>query len=408
VRACEGRRIVAAQDTTEINFDRFREPVAGLGPTGNTDIRGFFIHPVVAVDADDEALLGVVGVRIWTREEDPTPDHRSIPFEEKESRRWLDAAESAATHLAPVASQVVVVADREGEIYPLFSRKPEGIDLVVRASHDRVLTKGGTLFAAPATWRELGREAVKVAPRCRGDKGRTATVEIKAGCVTIRRPKSAPNRGEAAELTLGLVEVREVVPAARGKLAPKADQTSKPTQPLLWRIVTTLPVATLADAREVVRLYRLRWRIEEVFRVLKSDGLDIEESQLETGGRRLNLASLGLVAAARIIQLVDARDGGRRPTCSSRRTWTQSPRSPPASKAIPSGSGTHIRRSPCRGLRGPLRAWAAGTATTNHPAPRPWRAASTASSIASQASRLETGGEMCESGRAKPGGLRLR
>jgi hypothetical protein len=32
--------------------------------------------------------------------------------------------------------------------------------------------------------------------------------------------------------------------------------------PLLWRLVTTLPVATCADAEDVVRLYRLRWRIE--------------------------------------------------------------------------------------------------------------------------------------------------
>ena len=65
------------------------------------------------------------------------------------------------------------------------------------------------------------------------------------------------------------------------------------------------------DAQEVVRLYRLRWRIEEVFRVLKSDGLHIEDSQLETAGRLLNLAALALVAAARIIQLVDARTAAR-------------------------------------------------------------------------------------------------
>ena len=62
-----------------------------------------------------------------------------------------------------------------------------------------------------------------------------------------------------------------------------------------------------------MRLYRLPGRIQEVFRVLKSDGCDIEESQLETAGRLLNLAALGLVAAARIIQLVDARDGSSRP-----------------------------------------------------------------------------------------------
>jgi len=305
VEACRGRRIVAAQDTTEINFDRSRQPISGLGPTGNTDIRGFFVHPVVAVDADDAALLGVLGARIWTREEEPTPDHRCIPFEEKESRRWLDAAETAASQLAPVASQVIGVTDREGDIYPLFSRRPESIDLVVRASHDRVLVGKGTLFAAPAAWPVLGTAAVKVAPRGPGDKGRTATVAIKAGTVTIKRPKTMPNRAEAPALKLGLVEVREVVPA--GKRRKEAGQ------PLLWRLVTTLPVATLAQAQDVVRLYRLRWRIEEVFRVLKSDGLDIEQSQLETAGRLLNLAALGLVAAARIVQLVDARDGSSRP-----------------------------------------------------------------------------------------------
>ena len=85
------------------------------------------------------------------------------------------------------------------------------------------------------------------------------------------------------------------------------------TKPLLWRLVTTLPAATLADASEAVRLYRLRWRIEEVFRVLKSDGLKLEDTQVESADRLFKLAALGLVAATRIIQLVDARDGSTRP-----------------------------------------------------------------------------------------------
>ena len=50
-----------------------------------------------------------------------------------------------------------------------------------------------------------------------------------------------------------------------------------------------------------------------MFRITKSDGLDIEDSQLETAGRLFNLAALAVVAAARTIQLVDARDGSVRP-----------------------------------------------------------------------------------------------
>jgi hypothetical protein len=300
--ACKGRRVVASQDTSEINFARRRLPVTGMGPTGNAGITGFFIHPVVAIDADDEALLGLADAQIWTRGPEPTPDHNNIPFADKESNRWLVGAQAAALHLAPEASQVIMVADQEGDIYPLFARRPETIDFVVRANHNRVLAGGGKLHTVADAWPELGTAQVKASPQGRGDKGRTATVVMKAGTITIKRPetRNAPDRQDPATLTLGLVEVHE-------------DPADGAADPLLWRLVTTLTVVTLADALEVVRLYRLRWRIEEVFRVLKSDGLDIENNQLETVDRIFNLAALGVVAATRIIQLVDARDGSSRP-----------------------------------------------------------------------------------------------
>jgi IS4 transposase len=77
--------------------------------------------------------------------------------------------------------------------------------------------------------------------------------------------------------------------------------------------LTTLPVETAEDAREIIRLYRLRWRIEEVFRVLKRDGLALEETQVESARRLFNLAALAVVATSRILQLTDARDAGARP-----------------------------------------------------------------------------------------------
>ena len=71
--------------------------------------------------------------------------------------------------------------------------------------------------------------------------------------MTIKRPRRTPDRQDPATLTLRLVEMREeAAPAGAG-------------QPLLWHLVTSLPVATRADALEAVRFYRLRWRIEEVF-----------------------------------------------------------------------------------------------------------------------------------------------
>ncbi len=77
--------------------------------------------------------------------------------------------------------------------------------------------------------------------------------------------------------------------------------------------MTTLPVENAEDALEIIRLYRLRWRIEEVFRVLKRDGLALEETQVEGARRLFNLAALGIVAATRILQLTDARSASARP-----------------------------------------------------------------------------------------------
>jgi len=297
--AARGRRVIAVQDTTEINFagrDRRRK---GLGPAGDGVSKGFFIHPVITVDADDEAVLGIVGAEIWTRGEEPTPPSHERAFEDKESVRWLNGAKTAARHL-PEAAQVIVVGDRESDIYPVFARKPDGVELLVRAAQDRVLATGGSLFQAPAAWAELGVMEVRVAPRGPGDKGRVAKVAVKAGRVEIKRPNGRDLKEDPKSLELGLVEAREVD-------APKG------VTPLLWRLVTTLPVATRADAEDIIRLYRLRWRIEQLFRTLKTDGLKLEDSQVEEAERLFKLATLGLIASARIMQLVDARDGSSRP-----------------------------------------------------------------------------------------------
>ena len=57
----------------------------------------------------------------------------------------------------------------------------------------------------------------------------------------------------------------------------------------------------------------MRWRIEEIFRSLKADGMRLEDTQVQDAGRLFKLALVGLAAATRTLQLVDARDGSPRP-----------------------------------------------------------------------------------------------
>jgi hypothetical protein len=298
--ATAGRRIVVAQDTTEINFAGRETNRRGLGPAGDGVSAGFFIHPLLAIDSETEAVLGLLDAHIWTRDDviKATP-RRKRAIESKESMRWLKGVERAAELLTDAAS-VVVVGDRENDIYSCFARRPAGVDLIVRAAQDRALVEDASLFASAAALPELTRMQVKVAPRRVGDPGRVATVALRAGPVTLKRPRNGFAKTDPETVSMTLVEAREVNPPAN-------------EEPLRWRLLTTIAVGDAAAACEIVRLYRLRWRIEELFRALKSDGMRLEETQVHEAGRLFKLAVVGLAAACRTIQLVDARDGSPRP-----------------------------------------------------------------------------------------------
>jgi hypothetical protein len=248
-------------------------------------------------------LLGVLHARIWTRPKERAAARRSLEIEDKESYRWIEAT-AAAGDLLGCAAQLIVLGDREFDIYSQFVRVPPGVELIVRAAQNRRLADDDErLFDAPSDWRKFGTMDICVPPSRPGDAGRIARVSVKAGRVRIVKPRHGAAT-DPATVTLTYLEVRETKP-------PKGRDA------IIWRLLTTLPVAgepdEFAAAQEIVRLYRLRWRIEQVFRAMKSDGLRLEETQVKDAMRLFNLAAIALTAAARTIQLVDARDGSSRP-----------------------------------------------------------------------------------------------
>jgi hypothetical protein len=116
----------------------------------------------------------------------------------------------------------------------------------------------------------------------------------------MARPRNGADRNDPEDLDLSLVEAREEAPPPG-------------TEAVHWRLITTLPAADLQAAEEIVQIYRLRWRIEQVFRATKNDGLGLPDIQMHDAARLLKMAALAIGAAVRTIQLVDARDGGVRP-----------------------------------------------------------------------------------------------
>lgn len=128
-------------------------------------------------------------------------------------------------------------------------------------------------------------------------QARTARVDVRWCEVTLHRPvTTATTRPATVRLwAIGTRETSESVPPGE--------------PPICWRLLSTHALEHDEMACRVIRWYHLRWLIEELFRVLKRQGLNIEASQFESGeGLRKNcLMALG--AALPILQLTLERDG---------------------------------------------------------------------------------------------------
>ncbi len=276
-----GLHVLAIQDTTSLRDDGGNHSIAA--------------HPTIAVDAEAGTLLGVVHAQILKREGGRKASRRARPIEDKESWRWLEAADVAAGLRAAGAARVTVVADREGDIYEAFALKPADVDLLIRASHDRALTDGERLFAHVAAQPEAGRFSVKISATP-GRPARKARLALRYCRAEIKRPDNLPaSRGLPKAITLNLVEAREINPPPN-------------TEPVCWRLLTTHEVDSFAKARWIAGLYRQRWVIEELFRTLKTRGFDIERVVVAEGPFE-KLAAAAIIAAVSILQLVRERDG---------------------------------------------------------------------------------------------------
>lgn len=287
-----GRHVLAIQDTTEFNFPGHAASKRGFGRSGNNRDLGLFLHPTIAVDAACGGMIGLVGTQILNRTTGKVDSSQRRPIEAKESYRWLLAAEEAADVLVGAAC-VTMVADREGDIYEQFARRPEGVHLLTRAARDRCLADAGRLFATVDAWPEQHRETIDL-PAVPGREPRTACLALRLGAVSMCRPVTADKK-LAAQVDLFIVDVAEVdAPAG--------------SEPLHWRLMTTHAVTTVEQARQIVFWYRLRWTIEQVFRTLKSAAVQADQSQVTEARRVVKLAVVGLIAAGRIMQIVIGRD----------------------------------------------------------------------------------------------------
>jgi hypothetical protein len=278
---CAGRDILAIQDTT----------VVRAGERGGG---GLYLHPVLVTDLSSGAILGLADARFLERERGKAALRRHKPVAEKQSQRWLDGA-AAAAKIGAAARRITVVADREADIYAAFARRPQRVELLIRAAHDRALADDGRLFASLDAAPVAGRAMLSV-PARPGQKARDTEVAARFMTAHLKRPRNNLVEGLPETVAVTLVDIRE---------------TSAPagTTPVHWRLLTTQPVGDAAAAFAVADRYRRRWAIEQLFRTLKTEGFDIEAVSVADDHAVRNLVMAALIAAVSVQQLVHARDG---------------------------------------------------------------------------------------------------
>jgi hypothetical protein len=294
--AVRDRHVLAIQDTSDIKFSTTEDDRRELGKVGKGNVFGVLLHAMMAVDADTGACLGLADGRVWTRKGDVKVSHAKRTLANKESGRWLTTAARAKNVLAQ-ARTVTVINDREGDIYAHWACTPEAdVHLLSRVMHDHALVKGGTLRKAVKRVPFSAKAVVEV-PKRMDRRPRKAHLSLRFGSVVLQRPKNTRERDLPKSVALNFVEVIEQYP-------PKG------AKPIHWLLLTTHLVASVAGAWQIVAWYKQRWIIEQFFRSMKSQGLQIEDSQLQTADGLMKLVAIAAKAAAIVIQLVQARNGG--------------------------------------------------------------------------------------------------
>jgi len=294
--------ILAPQDTTTLKLHGLLAN-QDLGPTGpDGDGHGMFVHSALLVTTEG-VPLGLAHQQCWARTaEDVGKKHqrKQLPIEEKESYRWIQTFR-AVQDAVPEQKLLIQIGDRESDIFELFAEpRRHNSHLLLRVCQNRCVEGDEGLL-----WDAVAQMPVALCFTQMVHPGphitvRKAHLELRCGPVAVLPPKHGVHDPSLEPVTLNAIEVREVDP-------PQG------ADPILWRLVTDLPIDAAPQARRYVEYYEKRWLIERYHYVLKS-GCKLESTQLRAFDRLERLLALLSVVALRLLWLTySARVNGEAP-----------------------------------------------------------------------------------------------
>jgi len=299
VLSCTNKVLLCIQDTTEVNLYNHKNRVKKDHYIGTTNAAkggiGFLLHPSFVLDAQTFVPYGFSDVKIWNRPLEKLTkndrDYNKLPIEEKESYKWIESSENSKKVLSQ-AKEIIIIQDREGDIYEQFGIVPDQrTHLLVRARANRTLSDKTKLFDYIANQPSKGTYTIELeGDKRKNIKKREAILEVRYSQVTINKndlsSKTAPQT-----ITLNIIEAKEI--------------NTDVQNPICWRLLTTINVENLETALNCITWYTCRWVIEEVFRILKKEGFNIEASELTYAKsiRKLSLLMMETIVKLFLMQI---------------------------------------------------------------------------------------------------------
>lgn len=263
-RMKEHKIVLSLHDSSYFSYNT-KPSIEGLGNIGGQlgdgeETRGFIGHYALAITEQGQPL-GLQAVKCWSRAYESEW--------ERESERWVETIEEAEKTYSD-QTQMIAVCDREGDQFQvLHDIHYRGHGFVIRSKHDRIIQGEDHYLSWHMNKKRVLWDIEIDLPK----EKITVAASMKFGEITINDTDKKTNRHLSFKgvrsVKLGVVEVKE-----------KEKREGK--EVLKWVLFTNLPLETKEDALKIVNYYRLRWQIENYFKVLKDGCCHVEHCNLQS------------------------------------------------------------------------------------------------------------------------------
>ena len=290
---------------SKYNRLKTRDNMGIIFQNGKSNSYGFEVHSSLVYDNSD-IPLGFSDIELITPgvvnkyEKGKGWQARQEPIEEKQSYKWLQSCEQSKIVLSQ-AKHITFVADRECDIIELYDRvKDEKSDFLVRSRFNRntvdaagIHQKMKDLLSTCQIQKQIKIEVIN-----EFNKNEIKTIGLKYVTCNLKWPKQKnvqiKNHPHGVPVTIiQAIEISE---------QPKEKKIN-------WILVSSKEIKDINEALTEVKRYEQRWLIEELHKLLKTDGFDLENNQMEQASSVRKLLLMAMKASIKVLQLKASREG---------------------------------------------------------------------------------------------------